>query len=295
MKQNWENKMNVRGYVFNTKNLNLRTSKDGSNYISGNVNIATDEDAMSVVSVSFYATEKYKSGKPNGTYNLLKQIIDGEVHTYEQVGKDAVKVRIDANIGVNDFVGKDGEIRSPKQIHGSFMYIDKYPGFEAKFEADAVFTSATERKFEGEEPFLALRGFVLGFKNALIPVEFTARDKASMNFFESQDISPAEPLAINIGGEIVTNTVVRESTEETAFGERTVNNTRSFQSWVVTSGKMPYEFGDDAVMTKDDIKRLTAEREVVLERVKERAANRAGNSFATTSKPATKGVDEYDF
>lgn len=294
MKQNWENKVNVRGYVFNTKNLNMRTTKDGTNYISGNVNIATDEDALSIVSVSFYATENYKSGKPNDSYKLLKQIIDGEVHTYEQVGKDAVKVRVDATIGVNDFMGNDGEIRSPKQVRGSFIHLDKYPGFEAKFEADAVFTSATEREFEGEEPFLSLRGFVLGFKNAMIPIELTARDKASMNFFESQDISVSEPLAINVSGEIVTNTIVRESTEETAFGERKVNSTRSFQSWVITSGKTPYEFGDDAVMTKDDIKHLTAEREATLERVKERAANRAGNSF-TTSKPAAKPVDQYDF
>lgn len=288
MKANWENKVNVRGYVFSTKNLKERvSSKDGSKFISGNLNIATDENALNVVTVSFYASEFYKNGNRNNTYTMLKDIIDGNVKTYEQVGKDAARVRISADIGVNDYIGQDGEMHSPKQVRGKFIHTDDYNTFEASWEADTVITSATIREYEGEEPSLLLRGFVLDYRNAMVPVNFSARDKASIEFFEGQDISPSNPCVINISGVIATNTVVRESTEETAFGARVKNTSRSFQTWEVTSGKTPLDFDDEAVITADDVKRLTTEREARLQYVKERNANRQ------FTQPATKV--EYDF
>ncbi len=304
MKQTWKNSVNVAGYVFSTRNLNPRVSKDGTNYISGAVNIAVDEDALNVIPVSFYATETYKNGKPNDTYNVLKQIADGSVQTYQQAGKNAARVRVDGSISTNDFVGRNGDVVSPKQVRGSFIHFDSVSNFCANFDADTVFTSCAERTVEGEEPFQSLRGFVLSYKNAMVPVEFSVRSKEGMKFFDSQDISASNPLVILVKGKIVTNTVEHKTCEEGAFGESVVNTTsRSFQSWDVTfAAREPYEFGDEGAISKDDIKRLVAEREVALERVKDRAANRSNGGFSTQHTPSKKtpavdgySIDEYPF
>ena len=50
----------------------------GTEFISGNIEIATDDAGINIVPVRFsYVTEFYpKSGKPNDTYKVLSEIID---------------------------------------------------------------------------------------------------------------------------------------------------------------------------------------------------------------------------
>lgn len=290
MKKDWKNSVAVRGYLFSVKNLNKRVAKDGSNYISGVVNVAADENAMNVVSVFFYAPERFKSGNSNDTYLLLNDILLGNYRTYEQVGKDAPRLRIDASISPNDFVGRDGNVVTSKQIRGSFAHLDdRAPSFHAQFDADCVINVINEREFEGEESSVTVKGFTCGFRGDMIPVEFSVRDPQLKEYFLSQEVSSANPMIANMRGEIVNNTVTRETVEDNAmsFGKPRVKTTsRSFQSWDITGGTRLGEFEDGNIITRDDIKRMKADRDVVVARVKERAANRqssrnsGGNGFS---------------
>ena len=112
MRDKWINEVLVEGYVFsiggNGKLFEGTTGPESkrpnTDYISGTLNICTDDDGINIVPVRFtYVTEYYpKSGKPNDTYKVLSQIIDDD-ECWEKDGKDqAPQVRIDGDIEVNE-------------------------------------------------------------------------------------------------------------------------------------------------------------------------------------------------
>ena len=77
----------------------------GTEFISGNIEIVTDDAGINIVPVHFtYVTAVTGKGKVNDTFNTLKNIIDG---VYKSVMKDGVenatKLRVDSAIGLNEF------------------------------------------------------------------------------------------------------------------------------------------------------------------------------------------------
>ena len=77
----------------------------GTEFISGNIEIATDNAGINIVPVHFtYVTATTAKGTANATYNVLKNIIDGVYKTVMTDGADnATKLRIDSAIGLNEF------------------------------------------------------------------------------------------------------------------------------------------------------------------------------------------------
>ena len=163
MKKSWVNKCSVQGYVYDKgegrrelqKRVTGENSKNpGQEYIQGELNIATDEDATNVVTVWFqYVAPTYpargdKPERPNPTFQTLETIINNGT-TFKDVGKAATTVRIDGNIGVNDWYDRDGELVSNKRIEGSFIHLmngsEKIAERASTFEADMIISSATER------------------------------------------------------------------------------------------------------------------------------------------------------
>ena len=153
MRDGFQNNVKIKGYVFNhslVKKVSGPNSKTpGVAFIMGDLNIATDEDAMNIVPVHFtYVTESYKNGNANSTYALLAQIIDDN-NTYELNGKSAMKVRIDGEIETNDFVTRDNEMASPKRIRGSFAHPetgDIAKVGSAEFEVDMLIEGKTKEE-----------------------------------------------------------------------------------------------------------------------------------------------------
>ena len=189
MRNKWVNKCAVQGYIFNKgegrralqKRVTGENSKHpGQEYIQGELNIATDEDATNVVTVWFqyvaptWPAKGDKPERPNTTFQTLETIINSAV-TYEEVGKNATTVRIDGNIGVNDFYTRDGELASPKRIEGSFVHLmnstEKIADRPATFEADMIISAAAEREMENEEEnYVNLNGYVFNFRNDVLRI-----------------------------------------------------------------------------------------------------------------------------
>lgn len=299
MRDKFNNSVSIKGYVFNhslSKKVSGPNSKTpGVAFISGDLNVATDPEAMNVVPVHFtYVTETYKNGNANATYALLSQIID-ENNTYEVNGKSALKVRIDASIENNDFVTRDGEMASPKRVGGSFAHPET-GDIEtigcAEFKADMLIEKYVEVEVDNGDNYGRLSGYVMNFRNEFVEVDFTIRSQGGMNYFDGLDVSVSQPVLTQVWGDIVSTTIETKTETESAFGAPTVKiSTRNLRSWdVVGASPEPYEFGDDGAMSAADVTKLKAIRATYLDGVRKRhdeyQASREGNAFAAAA-PAT--------
>ena len=321
MKSKWKNAVEVQGYIFNFGNDERRQLKErisgpnsthpGTEYIQGELNVATDDEASNVVTIWFQYVPKVwpaKNGKPereNPTYAELARLID-TAKTFESDGVAATKVRVSGNLDVNDFYTREGELASPKRIRGSFVHVLNGPisPNPATFDIECILSNTITKEVDGGEDYLTLKGYTFDFRNAILPFDVNVRIPAAITYFENQDISNANPLVTNIKGNIVSAIVKQEEEVESAFGDPVVNvTTRSVRTWDVTwAAKEPMEWDDESSITKAELKKVLQEREDMLAAEKKRqdewkASQGSSFSAATPKAKAQPAVeeDEDDF
>lgn len=245
-----------------------------------------------------------KSSKPNANFGILEKIIE-ENNTYSVNGKEAQKVRIDGNIGVNDFVTREGEMASPKRVVANFIHLmgANEKGFDANFDADMLITTCIEKEAESGD-YVELGGYVFGYQGRLVPVTFSIRDKGGMKYFQDADISKSNPMCTEVWGQIVSTTITREETVESAFGAPKVNaTTRTLRAWDIAGCKPePYEWDDESFITKVELKKCIEAREEQLAEVRKRndeyrnsQSGKKGFPADTGAKKSTSEPDDFPF
>lgn len=309
----FNNAVHVEGYVFSTERLANRVSKKTNTpFINGTVNVATDEDATNIVPVFFpYVTETFKSGKPNPAYEILQGLIDSDGgNTYEKIGKEALKVRIDGSVDVNDFVTRDGKMASPKRVSGSFMHLmtGDISAEPATFDIDMLIAGVAEREVEDGDDFANLRGYAFNYRGDALPVDVNIRSRGGIDYFMDAEISNKNPMFTHIKGNIVSQAITHETTEESAFGDPIVHKvTRHIRTWDVTWAAVePYEWDDESTLTKKEFKQKLADREEHLAEVKKnhddyQAQKNGGQNFnaptkvtETVTETTTEDDDDWD-
>jgi hypothetical protein len=295
-----KNVVYVEGYVYNFSlfpNVARPNSKNpGQEYINGTVNIATDEDGINIVSVRYtYVTPTWKNGKENETYTILKALIDG-APTWDKDGKDkATKLRIQGDVEVNDFMGRDGNMVETKQVRGGFTHYAN-DGFRDKrnnFETDIIITSAVRVEVEDGDDYMNLSGYVFNFRNDFIPVTYSLVNEAGIKYFEGLDISMNNPYYTYVWGRIVSSTQRIEKQVETAWGAPQVEyTTRTLRMWVV-DGCSPdyYDFDDVDTITLDEFKQGLANREQQKAEAKARQEARNESPTGKSGFPAAANVE----
>lgn len=310
-KANFLNNVSIRGYVFSTRNLEKRVSKAGNEYIGGTLNVATDDDALNVVPVNFtYVTPTDRNGNPKSTYQYLESVINGDVKTYEAVGTDAGRVRIDGDIEVNDWVSRDGELISNKRVRGSFVHAlnanEPIGDAPATFECDMLAQSAVERESRDGSTYLEVRGFAFNFRDDLVPVNFSVTSEGGRQFFENEDISTASPYFGKVWGDIK-STIVQSNrevdTSNVGFGAARVKTTSStIRTWEIAGASVNLGLGEDTI-TMNELKAADERRQQTLAEVRARYEARQGNttptgfpaSAAPAAKPRAAAVSPADF
>lgn len=128
MSKKMKNEAHVEGYVYEHK-LEMKESgpnskNPGTEFISGTLSVATDDEMLNVVQVHFtYVTAVTAKGKANNTFNVLQSIIDNKIGSVMEHGKEnAGKVRIDTAIGLNEWYDKDGNLVSVRRNEGGFVH-----------------------------------------------------------------------------------------------------------------------------------------------------------------------------
>ena len=257
------NTTHIEGLVYDHKLEKKVSGKDsknpGTEFINGILNVATDDKGMNVVPVHFsYVTATTSKGGTNNTYNALARIID-ENACVVKVGRDnALKVRIDSAVGLNEFFAdlKDEKKRS-------------------YFETDMLITGIRDVEADPDRNLPAkvvIMGYTFDFRNALLPVEYSVLNENGMKYFQKLDCSPANPVFTKVWGRQVSQTIKTEITEESAFGEASVRiRETTNRDFVITgTSKVPYVWDDESTITAMEMKKALQDREIYLAGVKKR-------------------------
>ena len=306
MKKAFVNKEFVEGRLYQ-HNLVKKTvqNKESANYgkefITGTIDVATDEEGLNIIPVHYtYVTEVTSKGNINSTFTNLNNIING-AKTWITDGKDnALKIRCNTALGLNDFYTQDGELVSAKRNEGGFVSTvkDLVPEAERNnFDCDIIITSVTRVEADPtngvEKDFIRIKGGVFDFRQALLPVEFVCRDEAGMGYFESLDAAPSNPIFTEVKGQIVSNTIKREIEEESAFGAASVKTvTRTVREWQVTWARpTEYDFGAEDTITGEELKKAMQDREVYLASVKKNHDDYIASRTAATNDNAKDAMN----
>ena len=281
----------IEGYVYSTgSNFNQLSERvtgenskhPGTKYIAGDLDIAVDESGLNVVTIHYtYVTETYKSGSVNNTYIALKRIIDNPDKTWINGGKEnAFKVQCTgAALALNDFIASDGSKVAAIRNENGFCSIVTELGPEAErntFTTDMLITKVTHVDADPDrniaEDYTTVSGAIFGYGPVLLPVSFTVRNKMGMEYFEGLDATPSNPVFTKLWGRINCMTIKTERREESAFGEAAVQTyERKSREYVITgTAKVPYDFGDEEVLTAADVSKMAQDRQVMLAEIEKR-------------------------
>lgn len=299
----YEHDLQIRESGPNSKN-------PGTVFIMGNVSIATDDKQENIVQVHFsYVTATTSKGNANATFGVLKDIVEGKLGTVMDRGVEgAAKLRIDSAIGLNDFyTDRNGEetLVSAKRNEGGFVHTVASLAEDEKtrntFKCDMLITKtkridADEEKKTPER--LEVSGYIFDFRNALLPVTFSALNPNAMDYFEGLDASSKNPTFTQVWGRQVSMVSVRQIVTESAFGDdevREVTNTR--RDFVITgAAKNPYDWDDEATLTAAEMNEKMAERETYLATVKQRSDEyKASRNAASAVPTAAPSNESYNF
>ena len=257
----------------------------GTEFISGNIEIATDDAGINIVPVHFtYVTATTAKGSANATFNVLKNIIDGVYKTVMTAGADnATLLRIDSAIGLNEFYtdrsGKE-ELVSVKRNEGGFVHVTPTIADDERtrntFECDIIISNVIH--VEGDEEKgttdkATVKGVIFNFRNDLMPVEFSVTNPKAMAYFEDLGASNSNPIFTKIKGRQISESIVRRVEEESAFGEPSIKEYKSTKKDFVITWAMaePYIWDDDSTITARELTEALAAREIALAEMKRRS------------------------
>ena len=277
----------------------------GTKFITGNVEIATDNDITNIVTVHYtYVTATTSTGKSNATFNVLKDIIDGKLGSVMANGADnAAIITIDSAIGLNEFYsdrnGKE-ELISAKRNEGGFAVVksaaDEDETKRNTFDVDMIITGTRMIEADPEKDLpekMILRGAIFDFRNSLLPIELSVVNPRAISYFESLEITQRNPVFTRLQGRQVSEVVTREVVEESAFGDPVVKKFASTRKdWVVTwAASEPYAWDDESTITTAELTKAMSDRETYLATVKQRQEEYKASKNQPAAAPANQGFN----
>jgi hypothetical protein len=298
------NRTHISGLLHDHSLQKRVTGKDSKNpnteYITGDINIATDNAHENVVPVHFsYVTAKTAKGQENRNFKILNDIFEGKIRTIVDSGFDgAAKISVDSAIGLNEFYsdrnGTD-ELVSARRNEGGFITLvnalEPNEKTRATFETDMIITGVTvlDADEERELPERAnVKGAIFNFRNDVLPVSFTALNPQAINYFEGLEASSSSPIFTKVKGEQVSQTIRRNIKEDSAFGEASVRTViSSRKDYVITwAAQDVYDWDDESTILASELVKALSDRELHLAELKQRSEESKMRSVK--SAPATK-------
>lgn len=285
MKAKMFNQTHIEGALYQhdlTLKVTGENSKNpGTEFISGTIEIATDDAGINIVPVHFtYVTATTSKGSANATFNVLKNIIDRVYKTVMTDGaENATMLRIDSAIGLNEFYDRNDQFVSIKRNEGGFVHVTPTIAEDERtrntFDCDIIINNVTH--IEGDEEKgttdkAVVKGVIFNFRNDVMPVEFSAINPKAIDYFEGLSASNSNPIFTRIKGRQISESIVRRVEEESAFGEPSIKEYKSTKKDFVITWAMPepYVWDDDSTITARELTEALAAREITLAEIKKR-------------------------
>jgi hypothetical protein len=260
-----------------------------------------------IVTIHFtYTTEKTSKGKPNNTFNVLKDIVEERLCNVMKHGADkAAMVSVDTAIGLNEFYSERNgqeELVSAKRNEGGFVsVVSSLKEDEAArntFDVDMVITGTRMIEADPDKGLpekMILKGGIFDFRKALQPIELSVLLPGAISYFESMGISQTEPMFTRLQGQQISEVITREVTEESAFGAPKVKKYSSTRKdWVVTwAASEPYAWDDESTITAAEMKTAMEERATHLATLKARQDEYNASKGKSAAPATTPGAFNF--
>ncbi|PLR72196.1 hypothetical protein [Bacillus sp. UMB0728] len=213
---------------------------------------------------------KKKDGSDNGIAKGYNTVIE-EYKSVASHGRDeADKVRINqGKIGVNEYYGEDGMLRSFPQLSSNFFNrLSAGDAFEpkAEFEVEIFVKSVVPEMKDDEETGRAkIKAIIPVFGGRVIPFEFVVSEEGAEYVQDNYEVGSTT----KVFGNIVNFKEKKVVLEKAAFGkdkEKVTYNT--VREYLVNGGVDPYEEDDAKAYTVEQIQAAMVERETYLEEMK---------------------------
>jgi hypothetical protein len=150
---------------------------------------------------------------------------------------------------------------------------------------------------QGTPEKVIVKGAIFDFRKSLMPVEFSVLHPNAIAYFQGLEASNTNPILTEVRGRQVSETVVKQIVEESAFGDASVREVKnSRKDWVITWAKQEtYEWDDESTLTAAEVNEALRNREVALAAMKQRQdeykASKGAGPAAKATVPANSAFN----
>lgn len=283
-----ENQVVIEGTLLEIRHQEWNSGKG----LSIELDIEVAENEVHTV----HGMSKYKKndGTDNGVAKGYQTVIDEYLSVAKHGRDQADKVRVtQGKIGVNEYYGQDGKLRSFPQITSNFfnrLSVGDEFNPRAEFEVEVFVKSVVpEMKNNEETGRVKVNAIIPVFGGKVIPFEFVVVEEGT-EFVESNYEAGSTAL---INGDIVNYKEVTETEIPKAFGKPQKKiNTKIIREYLITSGDEPYDEESTKAYSIESIQKAMVEREAYLEELKnknDQPKKEEKKGFGSKGKDAATG------
>lgn len=308
--RNAENHIFLRG-ILKEKNLRTGTGKNGE-YISGDIVLSTGGNSEHRVAV--FSSKVTSKGVESNAYKSLNSVMNGvSVAELVKMGKsieeatamaDRISIR-DAQLELNDYYGRDGNLVSLPRIRTSF--VTRIPAESANNFALSAPTFDIEGYMQSMRPEMDTNGeetgryfitlIVPNFRGQAMPMEFVTTKEAGGYISSHYELNKT----CHVYGKIV-NDVIETVTVKTGFlGNVEERATTRVHEMLIENGEPgQYDEEDVKAFKREDIQAAMVYREseylpAIKENQQRRQAEKAVSSSVPNFTPPQKPASGFAF
>ena len=229
------NKVDLTGKIVEIESR-TGTTKKGDPYLGGTIKVETGED--NVIPVSFFATEKTKTGKDNPIYKSLQTVVNEFKSIQMTSREEADSVEIGgARLSENIFFPQADRMIRGFQIQGAFFNRVNNVAPKNEFTVSGQILNVVEDiKDDVPTGTLTVRLLVVGYNNSANVLDFKVEDPAGVQYIKT---TFSQGMDVKVNGEVVIDETLEEIKEEVAFGEPIVNTKRTVERKLLISSATP--------------------------------------------------------
>lgn len=270
---------------------NYGTTKAGIPYVSVKGVIQIGEHAADTKNFDIFAQEySVRDGerKESKLYvNTVNWLNQHKNNTVASVGYDnADVVKIGGSLYVNDYVSKDGKLKSPVLIRGSFFNTPA-PDKDGRMNLGEATVEGyiknirTEVRNEKETGRLIVTLLTDTFVGEIVPVDIVVPEEIASAFEDMYEVGQTASFYIDFIPHKTT-----EAPKKGGFGVQRTSE-RTYIETVMVGGDAPLDEDDENAISKEVIKIALADRQAKLDELADNGYQGTGFKEVSSSKPKT--------
>lgn len=255
-------KNTICGKLVNIENREGVT-KNGDEYIGGNIHIETAPD--NVIPVSFFATKNKKDKSPNPVYASLQTVIKEYKSIATSGREDADMVEVGAvRLTENSFYVRDGQLIRGFQFQAPFFNRKAEISPTGEFNIVGEIVKVTE-DIENDVPTggLTVTLLVVTYGNTANLLDFQIEGEKAVNYVKTS-FTPG--MEVKLTGDILVTETFEKKIEEAAFGPDIVEEIRKIKRTLLVRSTTPPV---DSKISEEERQTMLAERESKLQNMKQ--------------------------